>query len=91
MQSEIGFGIIPPDARERLLLQGQRQRKAKTMTNIKIDTGNGHIWTPERTRLEVVNPADLVGSDGYYNDHKIVEVAPISPDLVVIKTIGWES
>lgn len=66
-------------------------KETHTMTNIKIETGHGNIYTPERTRLEVVNPADLVGSDGYYNDHKIVEVAPISPDLVVIKTIGWES
>ena len=59
--------------------------------NIKIDTEQNHIWTPERTRLEVVKATNLVDSKGYYDAHKIVEVAPISPDLVVIKTIGWES
>ena len=61
------------------------------MPNIKIETEQGFIWTPSRTRLEIVNPSDLVVSHGYYNDHKIIEVAPISPGLVVIKTTGWES
>jgi len=56
------------------------------MTNIKIDPEKGNSMT----RLEVVHPIDLVGKNGYYNNHKIVEVAPISNDLVVIKTIGWE-
>lgn len=60
------------------------------MPNIKIDEENGRIWIPNRTRLEVVKATDLVGGDGYYNQHKIVEVAPINTDLVVIKTIGWE-
>ena len=60
------------------------------MPNIKIDTEKNNIWTPARTRLEVVNPTDLVDGKGYYDAHKIVEVAPISPDLVVIKTIGWD-
>ena len=60
------------------------------MPNIKIDTEHGNIWTPERTRLEVVKATDLVDGKGYYDAHKIVEVAPINTDLVVIKTIGWE-
>lgn len=60
------------------------------MPNIKIDTEKDNIWIPKRTRLEVVKATDLVGGDGYYNNHKIVEVAPINSDLVVIKTIGWE-
>ena len=61
------------------------------MNNIKIDTNPSNIWIPERTRLEVVKATDLVDGKGYYDEHKIVEVAPISPDLVVIKTIGWDS
>jgi hypothetical protein len=61
------------------------------MTNIKIDTEEGFIWTPQGSRLEVVKATDLVDGRGYYDAHKIVEVAPISPDLVVIKTIGWTS
>jgi hypothetical protein len=60
------------------------------MPNIKIDEETGRLWIPDRTRLEVVNATDLVGEDGYYKQHKIVEVAPINTDLVVIKTIGWE-
>ena len=61
------------------------------MTNIKIDLEDDGIWTPGKTRLEVVKATDLVDGKGYYDAHKIVEVAPISPDLVVIKTIGWNS
>ena len=61
------------------------------MPNIKIDMEQGRIWSPARTCLEVVKATDLVNSEEYYNAHKIVEVAPISNDLVVIKTIGWES
>ena len=61
------------------------------MPDIKIDPGKDRNWVPERTRLEVVKATDLVGGKGYYNNHKIVEVAPINTDLVVIKTIGWES
>lgn len=60
------------------------------MPNIKIDSCQGYIWVPEKTRLEVVKATDLVDGKGYYDAHKIVEVAPISPDLVVIKTIGWD-
>ena len=60
------------------------------MPNIKIEIAQDRIWTSERTRLEVVKATDLVDGEGYYNAHKIVEVAPISPDLVVIKTIGWK-
>lgn len=61
------------------------------MPDIKIDPGKDHNWIPERTRLEVVNANVLIGGDGYYNNLKIVEVAPINTTLVVIKTIGWES
>jgi hypothetical protein len=65
-------------------------KETTTMTNIKIDLEKGYIYRNSMTRLEVVHPIDLVGKNGYYNNHKIVEVAPISNDLVVIKTIDWE-
>ena len=74
---------------ERPRTNNKDKERNKTMTNIKIDPKQGHSYIPSMTRLEVVHPNDLVGGGGYYNNHKIVEVAPISNDLVVIKTIAW--
>ena len=39
------------------------------MTNINIDPEQGYVYRHSATRLEVVHPIDLVGKNGYYNNH----------------------
>ena len=55
---------------------------------MQIDLAEGRIWEPSRTKIEIVRSDDLVGSDGYFNEHKIVEIQPLNDELVAIKTIS---